>query len=282
MKKPLESISEFRSHADGPDFIKEIGPGDYARTERLWTSAHLQRRFAVLDSGLLVPSIRSSSFDFVNGSGFIRMKRIDGDHPWVSLSAAEKALDATIAYLRWAKSQSVPTTINSTPIRGKLVEIEEKMTAANEHEIAASVRRLHATVPERLAMLLGPCHGDLTTGNILVTPTDRVFTFDFTPSPVDSVQLDAMKLKQDLVSRFYEAREIGPFDYPDVQVDDKLARDFETIRMRWIEEINNVMNDSETRYYNETLMRFQLMRTAPYVLAHPKLKQWFLTCIRSF
>ena len=73
--------------------------------------------------------------------------------------------------------------------------------------VAADAQALIKTVSDRLCkkktrMLLGPCHGDLTFGNMLWDGEGFLWVFDFLDTFLEAPIMDLVKLRQDTLGRW--------------------------------------------------------------------------------
>lgn len=118
--------------------------------------------------------------------------------------------------------QQVLGLVGRYVVQGQLVNVMPKVfrdkcavvaaTCSKNHrgmnaQLAAEAQKLVATVSDRLAakrsrMLLGPCHGDLTFGNMLWDGEGFLWVFDFLDTFLESPLMDLVKLRQDTLCRW--------------------------------------------------------------------------------
>lgn len=100
--------------------------------------------------------------------------------------------------------------------------IEDKLESVKRNiggnPLTADMVSLVPDIERFVAMPLGPCHGDLTFSNLLITRDDEIYVIDFLDSFVEGPLIDIVKLRQDTRHYWSIRRCDGDFDHTKIEV----------------------------------------------------------------
>jgi len=129
--------------------------------------------------------------DGLNGEGFA----IHGDR--ASAVYLENALSALLTR---NTTNSVSYKVNGDPFLEKISQVIANTTSTGLIPLLTSTREKIATLFEKyktVEVLIGPCHGDLTLSNMILSPSKGLVLIDFLDTYFESPLQDVAKLRQD-------------------------------------------------------------------------------------
>ena len=265
-------ISGYKVRPQSGRFLKYCEPADREKSDRLFYSAHKQFTFSKFNgkSGLYVPTVYSSKFDFVNGYAEIEMEELSSDlwrTVWNTEQDANRSLHKAVEFLTWEFENSILQETSIRPIKEKLESIASKTM---DRYVITVCAKVSSHLPDHVVLPIGMCHGDFTTTNLLISDTD-VATFDFLASPIESVAFDVAKLDQDITHGWFVASDVTDKEYKDV-------------RGSVNNSLDGLFGHLDWWTYRLQLSMLQVLRTVPYInpQTHPKLHNWLQSCIRSY
>ena len=153
---------------------------------RLWHSAQRQREHALLHEA---PRVLAEHWAD-DGAYSFTMQRCKHGHPW-GQSLADW-LPEVVRYVDGNLQASTATLVPPDVWAAKLDALVPHCTTRAAVQVH---RRLRHRLAGGLLLPVGPCHGDLTTANIVYD--DRVLFIDFLDCFVSSPVMDVAKLRQD-------------------------------------------------------------------------------------
>lgn len=191
MANIIKGLSGCQISVDGNILTKTAG--SYSKV-RLAEQAAKQINFACTDK-ITAPRI----YQF--GYGYMTMEYMRAYNflEYAEIFPLDKVAASFNTLLDWIEQQAGAFfLLNTTPLKLKLAKIEQEIG-----------QPINITLPNRISIPSGYCHGDLTLSNVMVNKSDNKLIFvDFLDSPVDSPLIDLAKLRQDTF--FHWSLEIQP------------------------------------------------------------------------
>ena len=123
---------------------------------------------------------------------------------------AEKLSSSLTKILYTELNKSIEMDMPSSIFINKIESVLDNISDSDIKKLVSKCRNILQRLPEMMKVPVGPCHGDLTLSNVILTPMAEIKLIDFLHTFLESPLQDAAKLIQDFVYGWSFRRETKP------------------------------------------------------------------------